>query len=642
MKRILLLIFLIFTYTFGYTQIDKDADLAKKLKVKYEEKDYEEEVVVLSSKINFTFDFSKSKIALAPVSALETIKEDLIALKGNYDYKNALYYNNESAVNYVKGFGKNRRPMEVYSIDKAYEMSGIFYTDMRMKIFSMNFSESGEKKSYEAVKQYFDVKYLTSVYFHDSNPIEEKTISFQVPSWLTVELKEMNFAGYDIKKTILEDAKKKITTHTFVVKNLSRIKKEDNAPGMSYTYPHIMVLCKSYINKDVSVQLFNSTDNLYAWYKELANKIGNKRDVIKPTVLKLIESKKTDREKVEAIYYWIQDNIKYIAFEDGIAGFKPESAQNVFNNKYGDCKGMGNLAKEMLCIAGFDARLTWIGTKHIAYDYSIPSIAVDNHMICTLFLKGEKYFIDPTETYIALGDNADRIQGRPVLIEDGEKYILSKVPAFTKERNKIEVKKELVIDGELMVGKAQYVYNGEAKTHILRGFNNLRTEKKEDVLKNFIHKGNKNMTISNLVNSDLTNRDLPVKFDYNFEIKNQISSFGNEIYFTMDFENGFGDLDIDSLRIADYEFDYKILNTTSIELAIPPGYQLKHMPVNVNKTYPGFTVNVNFLQTGNKIVYKKEIAIPDGIVRKKDFRIWNATIKELKNAYDDQIILVKK
>ena len=96
--------------------------------------------------------------------------------------------------------------------------------------------------------------------------------------------------------------------------------------------------------------------------------------VIKEKTLELTANAKSDEEKIRNIYYWVQDNIRYIAFEDGIAGFKPDEANNVLTKRYGDCKGMANLTRQMLKAAGFDARLTWIGTNHISYDYSTPSL----------------------------------------------------------------------------------------------------------------------------------------------------------------------------------------------------------------------------------------------------------------------------
>ena len=78
---------------------------------------------------------------------------------------------------------------------------------------------------------------------------------------------------------------------------------------------------------------------------------------------------------------------------------------------------MANLLKAMLIEAGFDARLTWIGTKRIAYDYSTPSLAVDNHMICSLVKDGEIIFLDGTEKFNSLGEYANRIQGKQVQLK---------------------------------------------------------------------------------------------------------------------------------------------------------------------------------------------------------------------------------
>ena len=173
-------------------------------------------------------------------------------------------------------------------------------------------------------------------------------------------------------------------------------------------------------------------------------------------------------EKIESIFYWVQDNIRYIAFENGIMGFKPDAAQNVLNKKYGDCKGKANLLKEMLKLAGYDARLTWIGTSDLPYDYSLPSLAVDNHMICTVILNGKRYFLDGTEDYIAFNDYAQRIQGKQVLIEDGDNYIIDKIPDFPADRNRVKTITKMNIEEGTIKGNTAVEYNGESKILLQR------------------------------------------------------------------------------------------------------------------------------------------------------------------------------
>ena len=237
----------------------------------------------------------------------------------------------------------------------------------------------------------------------------------------------------------------------------------------------------------------------------------------------------------------MHDNIRYIAFEDGIAGFKPEKADEVLRKKYGDCKGMAHLTKEFLKALGFDARLCWIGTNHIAYDYSTPSIAVDNHMITALLFKGKTYFLDATENYIGFGEYAERIQGRQVLIEDGDKYIYTKVPSTTYLQNLDEEKVSLAINGTDLGGTVSREWKGEEKEYIIAELNSIKKENSNDAFIRFLSKNNKDYAISGLTTSSLLDYDKALNIQYKLNYAHAVSSFGNELYVDVDFRKDFGD-----------------------------------------------------------------------------------------------------
>ena len=135
---------------------------------------------------------------------------------------------------------------------------------------------------------------------------------------------------------------------------------------------------------------------------------------------------------------------------------------------------MANLIKQMLTLAGFDARLTWIGTKRIAYDYSTPNLSVDNHMICTLIKDGQKIYLDGTESFNSLGSYAERIQGKQVLIENGEECIVATIPVQPASINKEQTNYELRIEGEQLIGKATKCFNGESRSNFLYRYNTLK------------------------------------------------------------------------------------------------------------------------------------------------------------------------
>ena len=597
------------------------------------------------SSVNISFRRASSTEDSVQLYVTQKIGEEIICLdnaQGNF--VNAVGYDDNSEIKSFNLYNENGTLINYQALTsrQTYEQNGIFYSDAKIFAYSFPLEKTGTRASYELEKKYNDVKYVTSFYFHENYPTLEKTISFNIPSWMEVEMREMNFKNYEIIRGIKTDDQTGDKIYSYTLKNISADRSEPYQPGPTYVLPHILILSKAYTDKQgVTHKLFNSTSDLYEWYSSLVKTTGNDRNVLKPLVERLLTGHTSDKEKIETLFYWVQDNIRYIAFEDGLAGFRPASCQKVFNNKYGDCKGMANLLKEMLLIAGYDARLTWLGTRHIAYNYAIPTIAVDNHMICTLMLGGKKYFLDPTETYISFGDVAHRIQGREVIIEDGEKFILERTPDYPKERNKIESSNEIKLQGEQIIGKRKEMYNGEAKTQILRGYNSTKTDKKEEALKNFIVGKDKNISIQNMHFSSMEDRSSILQFDYDFTLKNYVLDVGNEIYVTIDHEQEFKNSELDSSRLKDYVYNYKYFMVKKTEFEIPAGYKVTHMPEDMTQVFPDFTFKITFRQDGKKIFYRKEISVDNAVINKSEFTDWNNTIKELKNIYDDQIELSK-
>ena len=157
------------------------------------------------------------------------------------------------------------------------------------------------------------------MYFNDECPNILKEIVITVPNWLDIELREFNFAGNNIVKTIVNDPKEEVTIYTYKMENVPAISKEGAIPGRSYIYPHILMLAKSFKVKDKTFPLFSSTADLYKWYKSLVDLMKDDTAVMKEKVAELTAKAKTDEEKIKNIFYWVQDNIRYIAFEIGRA-----------------------------------------------------------------------------------------------------------------------------------------------------------------------------------------------------------------------------------------------------------------------------------------------------------------------------------
>lgn len=635
-KWISLLLLLVASMASAQKNIDpteQDIDFAKQLRQQYANDD----VAILESNEYITFETSKDG---ERVMVNSKVREKLMNISHRADIKKYEFYDSESIIQTFTMSYRNDKKANFFVKDEFYQDRDLFYNDARVKHMDVDFPVQGYSYNYALEKQYTDVKYFTGLYFNDEFPVLKKTIEITVPDWLKVDLKEFNFAGNDIKKSNKRNNDNTATVYTYELANLPAYYKESNAPGRSYLYPHLLVIAKSFSHRGKETVLFNSAADLYKWYKSLVDLLKDDPTVFKPKVDELIAGAKTDEEKIKNIYYWVQDNIRYIAFEDGIAGFKPDESNHVFEKRYGDCKGMANLIKQMLKLAGFDARLTWIGTKHLSYDYTTPSLAVDNHMICTLLHNGKKYFLDGTEKYNALGVNAERIQNKEVMIEDGDKFLVEKIPAGKSDNNKETYTANLSISNESLKGKCTQTYRGQSCAEFLYSFSQFETDQKDSVLERYLSKSDKNIELDKVVTSDLRNREQQLQIDYDIAVNNKVSAFDNEMYVDLNILKEFKNFDLKD-RKTDYEFDYKTHYSALVTLAIPAGYKVTKLPENLSATGTGYNITVTFVQTPTAITCKKAFVFRDGVIKSAELKNWNESIKKLNALYNQQITLTK-
>ena len=625
--RILIILLVLFPYaTFSqdYQKMARD----------YQQKFKDDEAFVIQSGMDFMFVKDPSAGAKVTISQYKS----LLSLRYNEFVSEVEVYDQNSKIEkfYAESNLKQKAP-DGARLCGTYTSEGLFYDDSKFCTHQLKLKEVGEVWDVRSVKKLDDARYLTTVFFQEKYPLGEKKISFTIPADIEVELRDFNFSGAEINRSERMEGNNRIVE--YVAKNLPGMKSENYDRGVQHNYPHILVLTKSSTVGGQKMHLLTSVNDLYNWYSGLIRQLKPKPEVLQPVVAQVTKDKKTDEEKIKAIYYWVQDNIRYIAFEDGVAAFKPDEAQHVFEKKYGDCKGMANLTREMLRLAGYDARLTWIGTRRILYEQDVPSIAIYNHMICTVILNGKKYFLDPTEKYMPFGENALRIQNRPVMIEDGNRFILDRVTSSDLNRDGDIRNIDLALNGEALEGKYSITLKGEAKKNFLYTYHYTRSEKRKEFMEGFVTNGNDKIKMADMLLSDPAERGGALDVVSNTVFKSAVSSFNKEHYIDIDPFKTFKDWEIKDTRQGDVDFGEKVNTKLSVTLTLPKGYSVSHLPENINISNPGFSFSINYKHAGDKVIYTREIRIPEGLIPRKSFGNWNDAINQLKKAYENQIVL---
>ena len=547
-------------------------------------------------------------------------------------YSKAVFFDGNSKLKSVRA--KNKRITPAIS---DYETDGIFHNDVKIALFNYQFLKSSNPIDISYEKIFYDYKFMDLLFFLDYQyEIEESKIIINIPDWLECRMEEFNFDGYEIEKSEQNANGTKVLT--YVSNSLKVPARENGAPSRGKIYPHLMLIPESYTVGNNKKTLMPSVKELYSWYYELTSSVKNNVSPLKERVNGLTKGKTNDLEKIKSIFYWVQDNIRYIAFEQGIMGFKPDACQNVYNNKYGDCKGMANLTKEMLQLAGYDARLTWLGTNDVPYDYNYPTLYADNHMICTVILDEKKIFLDPTEKYADLYNYAYRIQGREVLIENDKDFILEKIPLLDARHNEQQTVSSYNIKGDVLSGKSTLVLKGNTKTTFFNKIASISATEKELWLKGYLGNFDKNVKADFDELPDVSDRDKDLIVEYTFEATNHIIDLGKEKYINPELDNEFADFLIPEDRKLPYEFRNRYFINSTSNITLPANWKSNYIPESVSIKNDNFSFELQYKLKGSSIEYTKQIIIEDLSIDPDEFELWNESIKSLSEFYKDPLI----
>jgi hypothetical protein len=121
------------------------------------------------------------------------------------------------------------------------------------------------------------------------------------------------------KVTVSNDGKTK--TYVWEGRDYGEIEPEPYMPPLSEICPWF------------ELSSIKSWDEIAAWYWKLVGPQMKPTPEIEQTVMDLTKDKSTESEKAKALFYWVEDKIRYVGLEFGAGAYEPHSAKDVFTNR---------------------------------------------------------------------------------------------------------------------------------------------------------------------------------------------------------------------------------------------------------------------------------------------------------------------
>lgn len=489
-----------------------------------------------------------------------------------------------------------------------------------------------------------DTDFGYTFHFGETAPVESTGLTLTVPD--NVQL-VWRYAGKDttlIKHTVTQ--KGNMTTHSWTCERLKGYYHDNLAPSARYYRPHLIVNIAGYDYKGKHTNVMGTLDDFCKWeYEKLKNTNVN----LSPVVVQLADSITryctTRVDKVKAIYRWVQDNIKYVAIEDGDNGFIPQEATTVIARRYGDCKDKSSVITALLRSVGEKASLACVGTRSLPYSFThYPMVASANHLIAIWWDTDNRPVpLDGTSRHLGIGHVPAFIQGKECLIVKGPNdCMVYRIPVNLPEQN---IKADTLIlktDKTRLYGSGLAVLTGEEKSELMHYIESKNETQLKDAITGFLDFAGNKMEVSRFSFNGLDNPEMPLSLRYDISLPDYCIATGDRLYVNMNLHQLLANIDIKPDRTIPVESERNFTQRITTKVDIPDGYTLIGLPEKSEFMQPLFGYTISYEQQGGSVVQHTEIKLGFQVLDDKAMMDFGEMIKSLKKAYRKTVVFQKK
>jgi len=547
------------------------------------------------------------------------------------DYIKANILNSENQI--VKSFTET--DAEDYSAFSGYT----FFSDNRVKVLDL---------FYNSYPYTIELEYemsLTGLLF--------------LPTWIPQQynqsVEKANFKLIDRSNTGVRflqknfDEQPKISSlenyKTFEWELSNRVPKEREmlSPSFQQTMPLVYV-APGRFKMDDSKGDATTWKSFGKWYYELGKETRKLSDEAKKEVDEVLRNVKSEKEKVQVLYNYLQEKTRYVSIQLGIGGWKPFSAEFVFANEYGDCKALTNYMQTILNYAGIDAKPVLIknGNRGIDLLDEFPSNQFNHVIIKVTLSTGEEIWLECTSKYMPAGEIGTGNEGKSALLISEQGGELIKTPESKAIDNSIKrtTSIKLFESGDAVLS-SKVRNEGSYQHSLLHNLLSVSESQKIKWLEEELPFSN--FTIEKADFSGVLKDTTVSIFNYDLGLKGYSAITSSRIFVSLNSLNKWNfNIPENQNRKSAIWFGNRLMEEDSTLFIIPEGYKIESIPsdLSIEDEFGEFYVTVQFDQKG-VIRYSRKLIIKNKKINAEDYDKFRIFFAKVSEADAKQVVLVK-
>jgi len=396
------------------------------------------------------------------------------------------------------------------------------------------------------------------------------------------------------------------------------------------------------------VSTFKDWKSLSAYGAKLNRGKIDYNSAMKKKVEELTKRAKTEREKIERIFHFVESKIRYMGSSMDVGTvIEPHKATYTFEKKFGVCRDKSILMIAMLKIAGIEAEDVVINVSRRT-DPAIPSIYFEHAIVAVKLKDGKVIYMDPTlELSSAFGETYVGDRYVLHLVEGGRDLV--KVPHVPADKSLLTIKAKTKISSS---GELSSTVNLEGK-----GFNDfiLRTIASKapgfallifyQKLASSLAPGSK---LLNPVAGDPFNLDKTYTVRFNVTAKNYTIKAGRFLLFKIPMSKDAFDIYTTYVirRVTTLEkrrYPLSLFSTSGSrveeEITIPEGYRVFSLPREIELREGPFYVKAEVTERNGRLFYRRTLLIDSSYVMPEDYSKLKKVLGEMERFKKQMVIL---
>lgn len=464
-------------------------------------------------------------------------------------------------------------------------------------------------------------------YFQSSCPIGEKIERVSVPNDHELYYFSKNLDEKYAKPTIVEAVDSML--YTWKMEDMPPLVGEPSMPP----------------TRDVIPSLYFSIQKDHNYINEKLKPMYEKRfeltDDVKAKVDELVKDCKNLNEKIAKLYYFCQQEIRYISIKSNLASNQVgHPADETLKNKYGDCTDKGMLLAVMLKHIGVEAYPVLILTNRAGKAIRELGIFDDNHCITEVHLDGRIFYLDATATdfrYPYFRSDDHETNARNVILGTQRT-----VPLPPPEDNALLSIRKIKIenDGTTHID-IETTLNGPREAS-MRGFvRGVKPEEYEKIVRQSISALTADYKLEIATHTNPLDFDTQLKTHSAYTLNRFAPKSGKYMIFSVPyFELTFPEV---SLEKRKYPIQHTTSNQLTDQLAIklPEGYSVKYLPPALRIQSPYVEFEIIYDQQGDEIDITRKIAFPRRNIPIEDYNSYKTDLEKIAHSSKQKIFLEK-